>query len=93
MSYKTITYLPDSSQAYTTVTFSLSRHDWCELEKTIEWVNFVKILEKYQNKKGNMGAKMFESISSGKSTINKARASFGLDPIEGGNLNLTKLKK
>ena len=93
MSYKTSTYQPDSSQAHTTVTFSLSQRDWCELEKTIEWVNFVKILEKYQNKKGNMGAKMLESISSGKSTINEARASFGLDPIEGGNLNLTKLKK
>lgn len=72
MSYKTSTYQPDSSQAHTTVTFSLSQRDWCELEKTIEWVNFVKILEKYQNKKGNMGAKMLESISSGKATVNEA---------------------
>lgn len=86
MSYKTSTYQPDSSQAHTTVTFSLSQRDWCELEKTIEWVNFVRILEKYQNKKGNMGAKMLESISSGKSTVNEARASLGLKPIEGGDV-------
>ena len=36
--------------------------------------------------KGSMAEKMLESISSGKSTINEARASFGLDPIEDGNV-------
>lgn len=36
--------------------------------------------------KGSMAEKMLEAISSGKSTINEARASFGLDPIEDGNV-------
>ena len=93
MSYNTSKYKPDSSQDQKTVQFSFLQRDGCELEKTIEWVKFVKILEKYQNKKGNMGAKMLKSISSGKSTINEARSLFDFDPTEGGNLNLMKLKK
>ena len=36
--------------------------------------------------RGSMAEKMLESILSGKSTINEARASFGLDPIEDGNV-------
>lgn len=36
--------------------------------------------------RGSMAEKMLESISSGKSTINEARASFGLKPIEGGDV-------
>ena len=31
--------------------------------------------------KGSMAEKMLESISSGKATVNEARASFGLEPI------------
>ena len=36
--------------------------------------------------KGSMGEKMLESISSGKATVNEARASFSLKPIEGGDV-------
>lgn len=36
--------------------------------------------------KGSMAEKMLESILSGKSTINEARASLGLDPIEDGDV-------
>lgn len=36
--------------------------------------------------RGSMAEKMLESISSGKSTINEARASLGLDPIEDGDV-------
>ena len=62
MSYKTSTYLPDSLQAHTTVSFSLSHRDWCELEKTIEWVNFVKVLEEYQNKDNRQHNQVLEWI-------------------------------
>lgn len=36
--------------------------------------------------KGSMAEKMLESISNGKATVNEARASFGLEPIEGGDV-------
>jgi hypothetical protein len=35
---------------------------------------------------GSMAEKVLESILSGKSTVNEARASFGLKPIEGGDV-------
>ena len=35
---------------------------------------------------GSMAEKVLESILSGKSTVNEARASFGLEPIEGGDV-------
>ena len=38
-----------------------------------------------ENQKGSMEEKVLESVSSGKATVNEARASFGLEPIEGGD--------
>lgn len=44
------TFLPDSPQAYTQVSFSLPYRDWCQLEKTVEWKNFQEKLLELQSK-------------------------------------------
>ena len=39
-----------------------------------------------ENQTGSMAEKVLESVSSGKATVNEARASSGLEPIEGGDV-------
>ena len=48
------TYRPNLPQGHTEVSFSVSTHGWCQLEKTTQWEEFQKVLLEYQNKDSRM---------------------------------------
>ena len=50
MPYTVNTILLDSTLAHTRVSFELPYRDWCLLEKSIQWENFLQLLEEVQNK-------------------------------------------
>lgn len=54
--YKVTTFRPKSPLAHTTVSFSLSYLDWCQLEKSEEWEAFRNLLEEVQNTHSRMSS-------------------------------------